>query len=77
MHIPSVVAGQMSNYRKQELFNLLINPLDHDFSLRWHRDDIHENVSEEEERSALRVLSYGVSQNHSLSTISLPVSTSF
>jgi len=67
----------MSNYCKQELFNLLINPLDHDFSLHWHRDDIHKNVSEEEEQSALQVLSYGVSQNHSLSTILLPVSTSF
>jgi len=51
MHISSVVAGQISNYCKQELFNLLINPLDHDFSLHWHRDDIHKNVSEEEERS--------------------------
>jgi len=43
----------MSNYCKQELFNLLINPLDYDFSLHWHRDDIHKNMSEEEERSAL------------------------
>jgi len=67
----------MSDRCKQELFNLLINPRDHDFSLRWHRDDIHENVSEEEERSALRVWSYGVSQSHSLFTIPLPISTLF
>ncbi|KAF8452056.1 hypothetical protein L210DRAFT_3516540, partial [Boletus edulis BED1] len=24
---------------QMELFNLLINPLNHDFALRWHRDD--------------------------------------
>lgn len=51
-----------------ELFNLLINPLDHDFSLRWHRDDIHENATEEEERDALRAWSYGVQWNTALYT---------
>jgi len=56
---------------KRELFNLLINPLDHDFSLRWHRDDIHENATEEEERDALRAWSYGVCQSHFLSVIPL------
>ncbi|KAF8141602.1 hypothetical protein EV363DRAFT_1308550, partial [Boletus edulis] len=25
---------------QMELFNLLINPLNHDFALRWHRDDV-------------------------------------
>ena len=44
-----------------ELFNILINPTMHEFALRWHRDDIREDVSEEEEISALNVSYYGVS----------------
>ncbi|KAG6917411.1 hypothetical protein DXG01_002680 [Tephrocybe rancida] len=38
---------------EMELFNLLINPLGHDFALRWHRDDVSEKASEDEEREAL------------------------
>ncbi|KAJ7092006.1 hypothetical protein B0H15DRAFT_184278 [Mycena belliarum] len=38
---------------QMELFNLLINPLSHNFALRWHRDDIGGDATEEEERSAL------------------------
>ncbi|KAJ7467110.1 hypothetical protein FB451DRAFT_405897 [Mycena latifolia] len=38
---------------QMELFNLLINPLHHNFALRWHRDDIGGDATEEEERSAL------------------------
>lgn len=37
-----------------ELFNLLVRP-DRDFELRWHRDDIAETASAEEERERLRV----------------------
>ncbi|KAJ3794212.1 hypothetical protein GGU11DRAFT_845858 [Lentinula aff. detonsa] len=36
-----------------ELFNLLINPLEHSFALRWHRDDVKENALPEEEQTAL------------------------
>lgn len=35
-----------------ELYNLLIRP-DHDFALRWHRDDIPPQVSPEEEQARL------------------------
>ncbi|KAI9459012.1 hypothetical protein HD554DRAFT_2207045 [Boletus coccyginus] len=45
---------------QMELFNLLINPLNHDFALRWHRDDVRENATAEEEREALAVWSHGV-----------------
>ena len=41
---------------------MLINPESHDFALRWHRDDIRENASEEEEREALGIWHYGVSR---------------
>lgn len=44
-----------------ELFNLLINPISHDFALRWHRDDIREDASPEEELEALKIWHYGVS----------------
>jgi hypothetical protein len=46
-----------------ELFNLLINPTSHDFALRWHRDDVSETASEEEERAALAIQHYGVSMH--------------
>lgn len=51
-----VVAGGID----EELFNLLINPLSHDFALRWHRDDIKEDATEEEEQEALKVWHHGV-----------------
>jgi hypothetical protein len=44
-----------------ELFNLLINPLEHDFALRWHRDDVQENATAEEEVAALSLWTHGVS----------------
>lgn len=46
-----------------ELFNLLINPTNHDFALRWHRDDVRENAPEEEERSALGIWHHGVGRS--------------
>jgi len=42
-------------------FNMLINPEAHDFALRWHRDDVGEKASEEEEREALGKWRFGVS----------------
>ncbi|KAF8451938.1 hypothetical protein L210DRAFT_3499099 [Boletus edulis BED1] len=52
--------------RNAELFNLLINPLNHDFALRWHRDDVRENATPEEERKALASWSRGVQWNTAL-----------
>lgn len=43
-----------------ELFNLLINPVSHDFALRWHRDDVPESTPEIEEQEALNIWHYGV-----------------
>ncbi|EIN04435.1 hypothetical protein PUNSTDRAFT_146419 [Punctularia strigosozonata HHB-11173 SS5] len=51
---------------QMELFNLLINPLSHEFALRWHRDDVKETASEEEERAALSVWDHGVQWNTAL-----------
>ncbi|KAF8530103.1 hypothetical protein BU17DRAFT_36078 [Hysterangium stoloniferum] len=51
---------------QMELFNLLINPDSHDFALRWHRDDIRETATEEEEREALEVSHHGVQWNTAL-----------
>ena len=44
-----------------ELFNMLINPVCHEFALRWHRDDVKEDASEDEEREALVKWHHGVS----------------
>ena len=64
---------QMGKYRRKivflcseydesiELFNLLINPLHNSFALRWHRDDIKETATEEEERVQLSLWHSGVS----------------
>ncbi|KAJ7581732.1 hypothetical protein C8J56DRAFT_793539 [Mycena floridula] len=51
---------------QMELFNLLINPLSHEFALRWHRDDIRGDATEEEEREALGLWHYGVQWNTAL-----------
>ncbi|KAH9475212.1 hypothetical protein JR316_0012323 [Psilocybe cubensis] len=45
---------------QMELLNLLINPESHDFALRWHRDDIREDATAEEELKALNIWHYGV-----------------
>ncbi|KIJ43903.1 hypothetical protein M422DRAFT_75495 [Sphaerobolus stellatus SS14] len=51
---------------QMELFNILINPESHNFALRWHRDDIRETASEEEEKTALGISHYGVQWNTAL-----------
>ena len=55
----------------KELFNLLINPLSHNFALRWHRDDVRENATEEEEEKALKIWQHGVSLNHIFDSVQL------
>jgi len=49
-----------------ELFNLLINPESHSFALRWHRDDVREDASREEEVRALALWHHGVQWNTAL-----------
>lgn len=56
----SVAEVRRAHVGRAELFNLLINPLNHDFALRWHRDDVRENATAEEEREALAAWSHGV-----------------
>ncbi|KAG6807066.1 hypothetical protein H0H92_008943 [Tricholoma furcatifolium] len=51
---------------EMELFNLLINPLGHNFALRWHRDDVPEKATEEEEIEALEKWHFGVQWNTAL-----------
>ncbi|CUA76568.1 hypothetical protein RSOLAG22IIIB_06351 [Rhizoctonia solani] len=51
---------------QMELFNLLINPDRHAFALRWHRDDVPETASPEEEIAALKTNFYGVQWNTAL-----------
>ncbi|KAI6008728.1 hypothetical protein F5J12DRAFT_49901 [Pisolithus orientalis] len=51
---------------QMELFNLLINPLNHHFALRWHRDDVKEDATADEEAQALAAWKYGVQWNTAL-----------
>ncbi|KAG9018520.1 hypothetical protein FRB90_011560 [Tulasnella sp. 427] len=51
---------------QMELFNLLINPSQKPFALRWHRDDIPSVVDQEEEIARLQVSSFGVQWNTAL-----------
>ncbi|KAJ7212963.1 hypothetical protein GGX14DRAFT_445802 [Mycena pura] len=48
-----MLLGCKEDELQMELFNLLINPLSHNFALRWHRDDIGNDATEEEEERAL------------------------
>ncbi|KZT00115.1 uncharacterized protein LAESUDRAFT_804166 [Laetiporus sulphureus 93-53] len=51
---------------QMELFNMLINPESHAFALRWHRDDVREIATVDEERKALDVWHCGVQWNTAL-----------
>lgn len=59
-----------------ELFNLLISPETKDFELRWHRDDIPETASEEEELRQLAAKSPGGRQSHAQYNLALCPDTS-
>jgi len=61
-----LLACEDDSQLQMELFNLLINPLEHDFALRWHRDDVRENATAEEEIRALASWSHGVQWNTAL-----------
>ncbi|KAL4807690.1 hypothetical protein BDV18DRAFT_135812 [Aspergillus unguis] len=54
-----------------ELFNLLVAPEIHDFALRWHRDDIPETASPEEEERLLASKSPGGRQSHAQYNLAL------
>ncbi|KAI8060740.1 hypothetical protein BC940DRAFT_337394 [Gongronella butleri] len=49
-----------------ELFNLLINPRDSDFSLTYHRDAIPAETPEDKEREMLKIPHYGTQWNTAL-----------
>lgn len=49
-----------------ELFNLLVNPLENDYALSWHRDDVRAEASAEEEEIALGKDHHGVQWNAAL-----------
>ncbi|KAI0337843.1 hypothetical protein BDW22DRAFT_1339098 [Trametopsis cervina] len=51
---------------QMELFNMLINPETHDFALRWHRDDVREDATEEQEQEALALWHHGTQWNTAL-----------
>lgn len=54
-----------ANELVMELYNLLVRP-DHDFELRWHRDDIPANATAEEEMMRLSKPAYHAQWNFAL-----------
>ncbi|KAJ5980739.1 hypothetical protein N7481_008037 [Penicillium waksmanii] len=54
-----------------ELFNLLVAPETKDFELRWHRDDVAETATAEEEISQLAAKSPGGRQSHAQYNLAL------
>ncbi|KAL1986968.1 hypothetical protein VTN96DRAFT_5124 [Rasamsonia emersonii] len=59
-----------------ELFNLLVAPETRNFELRWHRDDIPETVSPEEELKLLQSKSPQGKQSHAQYNLALCPDTS-
>lgn len=59
-----------------ELFNLLVAPEQRDFELRWHRDDIPETVTPEEELRLLKAKSPNGRQSHAQYNLALCPDTS-
>ncbi|KAJ5488757.1 hypothetical protein N7539_003647 [Penicillium diatomitis] len=54
-----------------ELFNLLVAPETRDFELRWHRDDISDQLSTDEELQQLAAKSPGGRQSHAQYNLAL------
>ncbi|WOO82109.1 uncharacterized protein LOC62_04G005610 [Vanrija pseudolonga] len=64
-----VSAALMGVERKDmqfELFNILVNPLEKDYALSWHRDDVKATATPEEEEEALKIKHYGIQWNAAL-----------
>ncbi|PFH48526.1 hypothetical protein AMATHDRAFT_149734 [Amanita thiersii Skay4041] len=66
VEVAKELLGCQETELQMELFNLLINPNRSNFALRWHRDDVRENASEEEERKALDIWHHGIQWNTAL-----------
>ncbi|KAJ6144658.1 Phytanoyl-CoA dioxygenase [Penicillium chermesinum] len=65
------VQGGSDEQLVMELFNLLVAPETKDFELRWHRDDIPETASAEEEVAQLAAKSPGGRQSHAQYNLAL------
>ncbi|KAK2464950.1 hypothetical protein APHAL10511_003026 [Amanita phalloides] len=64
--VATVLLDCKEEHLQMELFNLLINPERGNFALRWHRDDVSEKATEEDEIRALNVWHHGVQWNTAL-----------
>lgn len=62
---------------RTELFNLLVNPVEKDYALSWHRDDVKATASEEEEAEKLKIKHHGVQWNVALYDDGQPQSLKF
>lgn len=66
-----VDAGKEGEVLVMELFNMLVAPETRDFELRWHRDDIPETASPEDEERLLQAKSPQGRQSHAQYNLAL------
>ncbi|RUS35264.1 hypothetical protein BC938DRAFT_473429 [Jimgerdemannia flammicorona] len=66
MHAVCEILNVKENELQLELFNLLINPLESDYELTWHRDAISPETSDAEEIERLKIPHYGTQWNTAL-----------
>ncbi|RUP50122.1 hypothetical protein BC936DRAFT_140246 [Jimgerdemannia flammicorona] len=65
-HAVCEILNVKENELQLELFNLLINPLESDYELTWHRDAISPETSDAEEIERLKIPHYGTQWNTAL-----------
>lgn len=66
LDVSAALMGVTRDEMQFELFNLLVNPLEKDYALSWHRDDIKANATPEEEAEELKVKHYSIQWNTAL-----------
>lgn len=72
----NIQQGKEEESLVMELFNLLVAPEQKDFELRWHRDDVPETVTPEEEIRLLNSKSPNGRQSHAQYNLALCPDTS-
>lgn len=66
LDVSAALMGVTRDAMQFELFNILINPLEKNYALSWHRDDVKATATEDEEREALAIKHHTIQWNAAL-----------
>ncbi|CAK9786872.1 hypothetical protein CC85DRAFT_289294 [Cutaneotrichosporon oleaginosum] len=66
LDVSAALMGVTRDDMQFELFNILVNPLEKDYALSWHRDDIKATATPEEEEEELKIKHYSIQWNVAL-----------